>query len=46
LTVADCGNLKSAEKSENKFGGLVKKRYLCIGNTEVTKTLLIGKGNN
>ena len=31
------------KKSEKKFGGFIFLLYLCIGNTEVTKTLLIEK---
>ena len=37
---------KNLQKSQNKFGGFNYLLYLCIGNKEVTKTLLIQKENN
>ena len=38
--------LKKSKKSQNKFGGFNYLLYLCIGNKEITKTLLIEKENN
>lgn len=38
-----CAIWNSLKKSWNKFGGFNYFLYLCIGNTEVTKTLLLEK---
>ena len=40
MTMCD---MKFTEKSKNKFDGFNYLLYLCIGNTEVTKTLLSEK---
>ena len=39
-------HLKNIKKIAKKFGSFVFLLYLCIGNTEVPKTLLLRKENS
>ena len=39
-------HLENIKKLQKKFGSFVFLMYLCIGNTEVPKTLLLRKENS